>query len=667
MMPLLFVGLAIAALWINLLGAGLAAGRFIDDYPIARVTGVLAVCLLCFFLEHFAGWGPHPPLLPLTTGLSVWLIWRERRRIARHLGTELLFAVGFAYCLVWRFAFPNIDDTGEKMPNLMMIEAYMKGTRLPAPDLWLAPFRSNCYYSFQHYAAGLIGRLLAVGPGVSYHLAYCTLAGLIALLLGACVARFCPWPLGRWIGVLVLLFGGTGTVLAARVFLTRAAPTDEVRFLGGSIVHTVANGLGRRVAAWMDKPGVAPRDLPAEPLSYVLMNGDYHPPLSGFLLLAFAATLIAAQAAGATGSRRSINHALLAATVPLALISNAWICPVQFLLVGSWFAFRMLEGERRCGVAALAGLGVALALEMPYLLQFTQQQIGSNVAIRLTAPEDHTPFLGWLMVFWPVAGILILAPLNRARRALVLFFVAVWTAELLATEFLYNHDIYGGVWSRFNSTLKWWGWVYAGIVLTVGALNLGSASKICRYGTVVLLLPSLVFGVDLAVHFTVGPKDAAGRLGGSAWVDRDIVVKDLIIELSTRPDGVTVESGLANTNTEAPAVALFASKQCLLGWPWHETTWRGPFIEIQERKRQIDAFYDGSMADPLAWLLHYDVRYVLWLPRDNEGGNRRFRPLADKIGARYFWHHMYGDNVNLAIGYWERIDFTPAGPRIPPG
>ena len=37
-------------------------------------------------------------------------------------------------------------------------------------------------------------------------------------------------------------------------------------------------------------------------------------------------------------------------------------------------------------------------------------------------------------------------------------------------------------------------------------------------------------------------------------------------------------------------------------------------------------------------------------------GNARFRPLSEKIRPRYFWHRMYGDNKNLAVGFWERID-----------
>jgi uncharacterized membrane protein len=662
MMPLVSLGLAIAALWINLLGAGLAARRFVSDYPVARVTGVLAVCLACFFLEHLFGFGPRPPLLPFTTALSIWLIWRHRSVLRENLGAEAMFGVGFFYCLAWRFTFPDIDDTGEKMPNLMMIEAYMRGVRLPPPDLWLSPFRANCYYSFQHYGAALLGRVLGAGPGITYHLAYCTLAGLITLLMGACVSRLCAWRLGRWTAILSLLLGGSGAAVAVHVLLVRSFPVDEVRFLGGSINHQFANPLGQLVASWMAKPYVFPRDLPMEPLSYVLTNGDYHPPLAGFLLLALASALIAAQATGAAGSQRTLNHALLAATVPLALISNAWIFPLLFLLVWGWFVYRILCGESRCWIAGLAGAAIAAALEYPYLMEFTQQAIGNNVAFRLTAPEDHTPLLGWILVFWPVVGILVLGLFNRERRSLTVFLVVIWVLELAATEYFYNHDVYGGIWSRFNSTLKWWSWVYAGIILTLGANNLGSRSRVCRYGTLILLLPLLVFGYDLARDFRRTPKDSAGKLAGSMWVDRDPIIRDMIIELSTRPDGVTLESGVELRNTPSPAVSLFAGKQCLLGWPWHETTWRGSFIEIHERQTHIAAFYEGDLPDPLAWLLHYNVRYVLWLPRDNMFGNARFRPLRDKIAPRYFWHHMYGDDQNLAIGFWERIDFLPANP-----
>src|ERR1035438_7165021 len=179
-------------------------------------------------------------------------------------------------------------------------------------------------------------------------------------------------------------------------------------------------------------------------------------------------------------------------------------------------------------------------------------------------------------------------------------------------------------------------------------------------GSTFLLLATLVFGVDLAREFARLPKDAAGKLAGSMWVDKDPVIRDMIIELRTRPDGVALESGLVMANTQSPAVSLFAGKQSLLGWPWHETTWRGAFTEISERLTQLNAFYQGKLPDPLGWLLHNNVKYVLWMPRDNMNGNALFQPIFDKIRPRYFWHHMYGDERSFTVGYWERVDPPPA-------
>jgi hypothetical protein len=660
-MSLLFLALVIAALWINLLGAGLAVQRWVRDYPIARAAGMLAVVLACFFLEHFAGWGPRPPLLPFTTAASIFLIWRGRSELRANWGTEALFGAGFFYCLAWRYAFPDIDFTGEKMPNLAMIVGYLQGTRLPAPDLWLSPYRLNFYYNFQHYAAALLGRLLGLGPGVTYHLAYCTVVGFITLLAGSAVGRLCAWTPGRWFGTLALIVGGSGAVVAAHFALSRVYVADSVRFVGGSMVHAERlNAFGARLAALMVTPGLDPRDLPMEPMSYVMTNGDYHPPLAGYLLLAFSAMLIAAQATGAAGPRRAVNHALLAATVPLALVANAWVFPLQFVLVEGWFVYRALCRERGLLLPALLGGATAAFLEYPYLVQFTQQTIASNAAIQVTQTADHTPVLGWLLTFWPVVGIMVLALFNRDRRTLTVFFLVIWTLELAGTEFLYNHDVYGGVWVRFNSTLKWWPWVYAGVLLTLGANNLGSRSKLCRYGTLLLLVPTLQFGFDLGVQFAKGKKPSKGQLSGYAWI-KDPIVRDMIVELGSRPDGVTLESGLIMSNSASPAEALFAGKQSFLGWPWHETTWRGAFNEIHQRLMENDAFYGGKTADPLNWLLHNQVKYVIWLPTDNASIPSLHRTLIDALKTRYFWHPMYGDDTQrIPVGFWERVDPAPA-------
>jgi hypothetical protein len=460
--------------------------------------------------------------------------------------------------------------------------------------------------------------------------------------------------------MLALVIGGNGIAVVAHALIARPGTVDIVRFLGGAIVRVPLTPLGTRVAALMATPGLDARDLPMEPLSYFLTKGDYHPPLAGFVLLALAAALLAAQESGASGRERSINQALLAATLPITLISNAWVLPLQCLLVGGWFAYRALRGERTCIVPALVGAAVALGLEYPYLVEFTQQAIGTNISFKLTAPDDHTPWLGWILTFWPVVGIMAVAPFNRDRRPLALFLVAIWAIALIGTECVYNHDVYNGFYVRFNSTLKWWQWVYAGIILTLGACNLGSSSRICRYGTFLFLLPGLAFAFDLGKQFALTPKDAMGRLSGAAWISKDVVVADIITELRSRPDGVTIESGLIMANSESPAVTLFSDKQSLLGWPWMEEVYRGGgLFEIPERFDQINKFYAGTAPDPLRWLLHNDVRYILWLPKDNTDKNSRFGPIREKISPRYYWHGVYGNDNDFAVGFWERID-TPA-------
>jgi uncharacterized membrane protein len=659
-LPLLF--LTVVTLWINLVGISLLTNRFVYNYPIARAAGVLALCLVLFFTEHFFGLGARPPLLPLTTVASVYAAWRWRRVLRRYWKVEALFGVAFLYCLAWRYTFPDIDPVGERMPDLSMIVGYMRGGKLPASDLWMSPFQANFYYGFQHYGAALLGRLLGVGPGVTYQLAYCTLVGLIIQLMGSCVARLSGWAPGRWVAILALLVGGSGSVLVSHILLKSFLPIDTAEFLGGALPYGQLNHMGAVVASWTRTAGVMPRDLPMWPMSLVISYGDYHPPLAGFLLLAFASLLIVTQETEQTDLGRNARHALLGACIPIAFISDLWIFPLLALLVGGWFLFRFFRGEHKAWLYGLGGAAVAVVLEYPYLVNFTQQAIGNNASLHLTDAVDRTPWVGWLVIFWPVVGILVLSIFNKERRAFALFLSGIWIAELVVTEIFYNHDKFGGEWIRFNSTLKWWSWVYAGIVLTVGSLNLGSKSRLCRSGTVVLLLPTLIFGFDLGRQFVAKPKTSRGDLSGSAWIDSNAFIRDMIVVLASRPDGVVLESIPAVENSESSAIPLFSTKQSFLGWPGHEITWRGPFVEIAERKADIDAFYAGTMPDPLRWLLYNNVRYILWLPRDNGDKAALFLSLQEKIKSHYFWHKMYVPFQNYAIGFWERFDL-PAGRR----
>jgi uncharacterized membrane protein len=281
-------------------------------------------------------------------------------------------------------------------------------------------------------------------------------------------------------------------------------------------------------------------------------------------------------------------------------------------------------------------------------------------ALRLVNAGQHATPVEWLSVFWPLVCLMLLAPWNRERRGLSLFFVTLWAALLVATEIFYNHDINGGTWERFNSTLKWWGWIYAGGVLTLGALNLGARSRVLRYGSLAVILLPCVQAYDYARQFVETPKESVGRLDGTDWLTRDTALRDIVSALQARPDGICIDSNNGFANTDATALAIFGNKQAFMGWPVQEGIWREFRTEVRDRVSQVNDFYAGRMADPLAWLLENDVRYVLWLQKDNDNLNARFLPIWGKIKSRYAWRHFAGNDGNWAVGYWERVDAEPA-------
>jgi uncharacterized membrane protein len=256
-----------------------------------------------------------------------------------------------------------------------------------------------------------------------------------------------------------------------------------------------------------------------------------------------------------------------------------------------------------------------------------------------------------------------LAPWSREKRSLSLFFVGLWAVLLAATEIFYNHDINGGTWERFNSTLKWWGWIYAAGVLSLGALNLCSRSRFCRYASLVVVLLPCIQIYDYGRQFVETPKESLGMLDGTYWITRDIALRDMVSALQERPDGICLDSGVTFANTDATTLAIYANKQAFMGWPVQEGIWREFRTEVRDRVAQVDDFYKGRLEDPLKWLSENNVRYVLWLQKDNDNQNARFVPLWDKIRSRYAWRHFAGNDGDWAVGFWERIDPPAATPH----
>ena len=110
--------LVVLILWLQLAGLALTLRRFISSWALARVASPIALVLVIFFIEHFVGLGRIDWLLPLTTAFSLWMVMQSRSFLRARWRTEFVFLGAFLYGLVWRYAFPDIDASSEKITDL---------------------------------------------------------------------------------------------------------------------------------------------------------------------------------------------------------------------------------------------------------------------------------------------------------------------------------------------------------------------------------------------------------------------------------------------------------------------------------------------------------------------------------------------------------------------
>src|ERR1700688_4437032 len=121
-------------LLVNLTGIALLAHRVAPNYALAKVTSPVLASLSLFFVEHFLGLGALAWLQPLTTLVSLLVIWRWRSVLRANWAVELLFATSFGYALLCGFCSPDLDANSEKLTDLTLISNYLGGGTLPPPD-----------------------------------------------------------------------------------------------------------------------------------------------------------------------------------------------------------------------------------------------------------------------------------------------------------------------------------------------------------------------------------------------------------------------------------------------------------------------------------------------------------------------------------------------------
>jgi len=650
----------LALLGVNLWGLMLIAGLYWRNRWFALAAGPILAVTAVYAIECHYGLGPTlTGLGQVSTVVSVAMIglsavawvpaalgpgavrllgeWRAEFAPRRVIGCLGVAATVFLYALLWRFTSPDIDGSSEKIADFSYICSYYTGATIPVPDAWLYPYLSTQYYSFQHYGAALMGRVLGLQTGECYNLGLCLL-----IALGGTAFSGAVFMAARkfWVG-------GMGMTLLVHLTDKDVLPWTSMRYIG---------------SAPMDKPPLGPwlkayqskfehLELPGEPYSYSIYLGDYHAPLSGYYLLGLCAMAMLMW----TRSGQNRYAVFAGCTLTWTLLANTWVLPLQALGVVAWVVFNYREW-RRLVPSVAAGAALIWLLAWVYLSVFTASAAGYGAALRMVPWNEHTPPLLFILFMLPTIALITLGFLSgnpQGRRLGVL-----WLTILLFSEYFYVDDVYSGLYDRFNTTLKWWPWVAAGTLMTLGPFVLEQARRRwVRVAGFLFCFYPCFYVFDLWRPFMGGPRDSIGKMEGTTYLTKEEFPRLMLGRLKVEPPGVVIERPEKEGGfTNSAVIPLFAGQRMWLGWYGHELLWREFREDVRRRHDSLTRFYNGEMPNAGSWLVAQGIDYILWYrPGDTP---ELWGKVNKAVGPEYIWTDILTyespNDDGRRVGLWKR-------------
>ncbi len=303
-----------------------------------------------------------------------------------------------------------------------------------------------------------------------------------------------------------------------------------------------------------------------------------------------------------------------------------------FIPVGLWLLWRMkrerppmrrgllLAGGILLGGFLLALVGGVLAGSLPaaqtsYLGEIEALSLGAALRAaflrRLSAPG------GWLTLLALLIPVTALLSAPRRRQNLFPILLSLFGLLLiLSPEFIYLHDQFG--W-RMNTIFKFYfqGWILLSLAAAYGSATLlrkadslwaGAASL----GLILSLGAGLLYPIFGFYTRTDRFHPAHGwNLDGGAYLER-LYPDDMaaIHRLESAPPGVVAEA-VGGSYTDFARVATYSGHPSVLGWPGHESQWRGGAEEMGSRENDLRRLYEtGNWNEAQDILREYGVRYV---------------------------------------------------------
>lgn len=252
-----------------------------------------------------------------------------------------------------------------------------------------------------------------------------------------------------------------------------------------------------------------------------------------------------------------------------------------------------------------------------------------SLARRFAAPGTWLTLLGLLSFLW---ALLILSGRRQNREgvaeqelpgvsapdAFVLLLALAGVGLTLTPEFVYLRDQFG--W-RMNTIFKFYfqTWILWGLVAGYASLRLWQVIK-SGWGWLFRLAWTLVIAMALAypafglwMRFNSVRTDNL-NLDGTAYIERFNPDEAAAMAwLRQAPFGVVAEASIPGASyTSYGRIATHTGLPAVLGWPGHESQWRGGVTEMGSRQTDLQRLYQTTnWEEAEAILRQYQVRYVV--------------------------------------------------------
>ena len=351
-----------------------------------------------------------------------------------------------------------------------------------------------------------------------------------------------------------------------------------------------------------------------------------------------------------------------------------WItlCLVLFLWAISW----------------LIGLGIRLAAPDLGTLFLQMQGVPDMGSLFVQASLKRLSSIGGLLsllaVLIPALALLLTVDrepetLNNsldhhpAPTVFVLLLISLGTLLLIGPEFLYLRDQFG---TRINTVFKFYyqAWMLWSLAVSYGVIELAQMLRsgwniAFRVGIVMLLLVGLAYPVlsilDRTGNFRL---DRALALMDTLQISDDESMRSITRQelaslwtldyfeifkrqnpdeaaaiqwLISAPDGILAEA-IGGSYSAYGRVSTLTGLPAVMGWPGHESQWRGGYEEQGSRQGDIESLYataDWQTAKDI--IARYNIRYIF------VGNLERGMPLQEEKFQRHLWLAFQQGNVSI--------------------